>query len=615
MNIRLFIFVRFLFVTILAIPSLCFSAPEKVYKSHGYSPFEGIKLKYPADFTHFEYTNPDAPKGGTLRIGARGTFDSLNTFILKGTPASYVQVLTTASLLTQHSHDERHAHYCYIAESIEWPEGRDWVIFNIRKNASFHDGSPLTAEDVIFSFHAIKEKGLPHWRSYYKNVINVEALSPHRVKFVFKEGENLEMPAIVGQMPIVSKAYYSNVPFDKTTLTPAIGCGPYKVKSVEAGKRVIYERVKNWWGENVPVRKGQYNFDTIEVEYYRDSTVAFEAFKAGEYDYHFDSSAKNWYTGYDFPAVKEGKVIKREIDHEAPTSLGGFFFNTRKEMFKDRRVREAIGLAFDFEWANENLFYNSYNRLKSIFTNTGFSADELPTPQEQKVLEKYRGKIPDEVFTQLYTPPKTNGSGRNRENLKKATLLLKQAGYHVKDNRMVHTQTGRPLEFELITNSPLFLRVTQNFVENLKRIGVKMNVRLLDSAQFELRSENFQYDMIVIFLNTVLNPGNEQRSFWGSVAADTSGSSNYAGVKDPIVDELITKIVSSKNYNELLLYSHALDRIILWGHYVVPLWTPGKYRLAYWNKLSHPKIAPRYSGVGLLTWWYDEKKAKAFGLD
>lgn len=584
---------------------------EKIIKSHGYCYFKGIPLKYPADFKHFEYVNPNAPKGGTLRLAAPGTFDSLNPFILKGTPDNYISTFTQVSLMTQQSHDERFTQYCLAAESIEVPEDKSWVIFNLRPEAQFHDGTPLRAQDVVFTFHTVKEKGLPHLRSYFQNVRKVEALTPLRVKFTFGETGNMEMPGIVGQMPILSKKYYDTVDFTKTTLEAPLGSGPYRVVSVTPGKRVVYERIKNWWGENLPVRKGQYNFDRVQVEYYRDSTVAFEAFKAHQYDYHADGSAKNWHTGYHFPAAQKGWVQKRAFPHESPTALTGFFFNTRRDLFQDRRVREAISLAFDFEWTNKHIFYNAYQRLRSTFTNTGFSADALPTPGELKILEPYKDKIPGEVFTTVYAPAQSDGSGFDRKNLIKAAALLKEAGYEIRDNRAVHAKTGKPLEFQLFTSSASYAAVSQAFAANLARLGITMRVRLLDEAQFEWRAENFDFDMIILFINPIMSPGNEQRSNWSSAAADQKGSSNIAGVKNPVIDDLVEKVIGATNYQDLLIYARALDRVILWNHYVIPLWTPGKYNIAYWNKFSYPKIQPKYAGVGLLTWWYDDKKAKA----
>jgi microcin C transport system substrate-binding protein len=563
-------------------------------------------LKYGPGFQHFEYADPDAPKGGELRLAEIGTYDSLNPFILKGMPAAGIGRLFDT--LTTQSEDEPFSAYGLIAESIEVPEDRSWVIFTLRPEARFHDGSPITVEDVIFSLEILKSKGHPFYRVYYANVEKAEAVGERKVKFSFKPGDNRELPLIVGQLPVLSKAWWGAREFDKTTLEIPMGSGPYTVEKLDPGRSITYRRVADYWGADLPVNRGRFNFDRIRHDYYRDTTVALEAFKAGEYDLRQENTAKNWAKAYDIPAVRDGRIVKEEIPHQRPTGMQAFVFNTRRSLFKDPRVRQALAYAFDFEWTNKNLFNGAYTRTTSYFANSELASSGPPGPDELAILEPYRGRIPEEVFTRAYEPPKTDGSGRIRGNLRKALRLLKSAGWQVKNKRLVHTRTGEVMRFEILLVSPAFERIALPFIRNLKRLGIEARVRTVDSAQYQNRIDRFNFDMVVHTFGQSLSPGNEQRDFWASANANVNGSRNLAGIQDPVVDELIEKLIAAKDRKSLVTITRALDRVLLWGHYVIPQWHITSFRLAWWNRFSRPAITPKY-GLGLDTWWYDEKKA------
>jgi microcin C transport system substrate-binding protein len=564
--------------------------------------------RYGPSFKHFDYVNPNAPKGGSVRLADIGTFDNLNPFILKGVSAAGVGGLFDT--LTFHSDDEAFSEYGLLAETIEVAPDNSWVVFTLRPEASFHDGSPVTVDDVIYTFEALKTKGHPFYRAYYANVEKAEKIADRRVKFTFGGPENRELPLIIGQMPVLSEAYWRTRDFEKTTLEAPLGSGPYTVESVDPGRSITYRRKPNYWGAKLPVNVGRNNFDTIRHDYYRDATVALEAFKAGEYDFRVENIAKSWATGYDSPALQKGLMIKENLAHERPTGMQGFVFNTRHELFKDSRVREALSYAFDFEWTNKNLFYGAYDRTTSYFSNSELASRGLPSADELKILEPYRGRVSDAVFTQTYTPPTTDGSGNNRSNLREGLRLLKQAGWVVKDGRLTNQKTGQPFEFELLLVSPSFERVALAFKRNLNRLGIDMRVRTVDAAQYQKRVEDFDFDMIVAVRGQSLSPGNEQRDFWSSAKADISGSRNLAGIKDPVVDELIESIISAPDRESLIHRTRAMDRVLLRGHYVIPHWHLRSFRLAYWDKFGRPAHPPKYD-LGFDTWWIDTtKKAK-----
>lgn len=558
-------------------------------------------LQYPADFSHFGYVNPNAPKGGEMRLAAVGSFDSLNPFILKGSAATGLS-LTYDTLMTQ-SADEPFSEYGLVAESVEMPEDRSWVIFNLRPEARFHDGSPVTADDLVFTVEALQTKGHPFYRAYYGAIERVEKLGPRRVKFHFSGGENRELPLIVGQMPLLSKAWWQQHDFSKTSLTPFLGSGPYKVGKVDPGRSISYQRVPDYWARDLPVNKGRYNFDTIRYDYYRDATVALQALKGGEYDFREENISKNWATAYDFPALRDGRFKKEEIANENPSGMQAFLFNTRRPIFANPGVREALAYAFDFEWSNKNLFYGAYKRTRSYFANSELASSGLPSGQELAILEPFRDQLPAEVFDSEFAVPVSDGSGNIRGNLRMAVKLLKQAGWTVKAGKRIDPATGKQARFEILLVSPAFERVVLPFVRNLKRLGIEVSVRTVDSSQYQNRIENFDFDMIVASIGQSLSPGNEQRDFWHSAGADNPGSRNLAGIKDPVVDALVEQVIAAPDRDTLVAASRALDRVLLWGHYVIPQWHLQSYRVAYWDKFARPARSPKYSLGAIDTWW------------
>ena len=579
------------------------SASERL---HGYSLLG--ELKYPPDFTHFDYVNPNAHKGGYVRQSAIGTYDSLNPFILKGQAAGGIGLLYDS--LMESSLDEASTYYGGIADSLEIADDNRSVIFNLRPEARWHDGKPITSADVVFSFEALTKRGHPFYRAYWSAVTKIEALGLHQVVFTLNDPNNRELPGILGQLTVLPKHYYDTHDFEKTTLEPPLGSGPYRVLELDAGRSITYQRVADYWGKDLPVHRGRHNFDRIRIDYYLDQTVALEAFKAHEYDFRTENTSKAWATGYDFPAVRNGFVAVEEIRHEIPTGMQAFVLNTRRPMFSDRRVRAALAYTFDFEWSNTNLFYGQYTRTTSFFSNSELASSELPSGEELKILERYRGRVPDEVFTQAFVPPKTDGSGKNRRNLRQAKKLLESAGFNVKERKLVDPNTGEQMEIEFLIAQPAFERIVGPMVKNLARLGIKARIRVVDTAQYQNRTDSFDFDIVVSSFGQSLSPGNEQIDFWHSSKADVDGSRNIIGIRDPVVDELIDEIINAPNRKSLIAATRALDRVLLWGHYVIPQWHIQSFRVAYWNKFSRPKIAPKY-GFGFDTWWVDPDKAKA----
>jgi microcin C transport system substrate-binding protein len=588
----------------LALTTLAASAAE-VRTSHGLSLFGD--LKYGPDFTHFDYANPDAPKGGSVKLHAIGTYDSLNPFILKGSPAVALGFLYDT--LMDGSLDEASTEYGLVAESADVPDDISWVAFNLRPEARWHDGSPITADDVIFTFETLTQKGHPFYRAYYANVEKAEKLSPHKVKFTFSGPLNRELPTIIGQLVVLPKGYWEGRDFEKTTLEPPMGSGPYRIANVDPGRSISYERVADYWGRDLPVNRGRYNADRLRFDYYRDQTVALEAFKSHGYDFRNENTAKIWATGYDFPAKRAGLVIKEEIENESPTGMQGFVFNIRRDKFKDRALREALAYAFDFEWTNKNLFYGQYTRTKSYFSNSELASSGLPQGGELALLEPYRDKLPPEVFNRPYEAPATDGSGSLRANLRQAKTLLDKAGWKIEDRKLIGPD-GAPLEIEILLVTPAFERIAAPMIKNLDRLGVTARLRTVDTSQYQNRLDRFDFDMIVNSWGQSLSPGNEQRNFWSTVSADTPGSRNFIGVKDPVVDALIDQIIFAESRQTLVDATRALDRVLLWGHYVIPQWHIRNFRVAYWNKFGRPKTAPRYA-LGFDYWWIDAAKAAA----
>jgi microcin C transport system substrate-binding protein len=565
------------------------------------------KPKYGPDFSHLDYAIPNAPKGGMVRLHSIGSFDSFNPFIIKGDAAAGIDNLFE-TLMTSPA-DDSLTEYGLIAESVEVADDLSFVIYTIRPTARFHDGSPITAEDVAFSFFTLKEKGQPFYRFYYANVAKIEVLAPRGIKFSFSGPPNRELPQIIGQIPVLSKAYWSKRNFSKTTLEPPLGSGPYRIKEFEPGRYIIYERVKDWWGKDLPINKGRYNYDLIRYDFFRDEVVALEAFKAHRYDFRAENSSKDWATGYDFPAKRDGRVKTIERRHSRPTGMQGFIFNLRREKFRDPSVRQALAHGFDFEWSNRQLFYGQYARTTSYFENSELAARKLPDADELKFLEPLRGKIPDEVFTKIYQPSKTDGSGNIRGQLRAAQRLLKKSGWRIVNNRLVDA-AGKPFEIEFLLVSPTFERAVTPFLRNLKRLGITGRIRTVDSAQYLNRLRDFDYDVIVSTFGQSRSPGNEQRSFWSSAAADRPGGRNFIGIKDKAIDRLVENIAAAPNRKSLITATRALDRVLLWNHFVIPQWHIRSFRLAWWDRFGQPDKKPLY-GLGFFSWWIDPAKDTA----
>lgn len=591
-------------VALLAIAFAAGASAEDITRAHAIA-LHG-EPKYGPDFAHFEYVNPDAPKGGTIRLGVAGSFDSFNPYITRGNPAAGIG----AETLTVGSEDEPFTRYGLIAETIEWPTDRSWVIFTLRPEARWHDGAPITVDDVIFSFETLKSKGQPFFRFYYASIARVEQVGERRVRFVFKEAGNRELPLIVGEMPILPKHYWQDRDFERSTLEPPLSSGPYRIASFEAGRSVIMERVADYWGAHLAVNRGQNNFDRIQYEYFRDETVLREALKAGLIDFRQETQAKAWALDYDVPPVRDGRLKKEVVPHGRPTGMQAIVFNTRRPLFGDPRVRLALSYAFDFEWTNRVLFFGTYKRTDSFFSNSELAARGTPEGGERALLEPFRAQVPAEVFTHAFQPPATDGSGWPRANLEQALALLKESGWQVKDFKLVNAATGAPFRFEILIVNAGFERIMLPFRRNLARLGIEADIRLVDESQYINRLRAFDFDMAMLVWGQSESPGNEQRSFWGSQAADTEGSRNYAGIKDPVVDRLIDLIITAPDRESLVERTRALDRVLLWGHYVIPGWHSAADRILFWDRFGRPAMtAPR--GVSIDTWWFDPAKDKA----
>jgi len=561
--------------------------------------------KYLPNYEHVDYVNPNAPKGGRVIFSTTGSYDSFNPFILKGIAAAGIGNLYET--LTTSSSDEAFTEYGLIAEKIEWPDDRSWVAFTIHNEAVWHDGKKITPEDVIWTFNTLMEKGHPFYNYYYGDVLEVIKESNNKVRFNFKGNINLELPLIIGQLPVLPKHYWTNKTFEDTSLDIPLGSGPYKIKKFDSGRSITYELDPNYWGKDIPIKKGTENFEIIQYEYYKDRSIEREAFKSGDIDFFSENTSKDWATSYDTPAVRNGLIKKELIGHENPQGMQGFAFNTRREIFKDRRVRKALSYAFDFEWTNKNLFYNAYKRTNSFFENSELASSGLPTGKELDYLTPYMDVLPKEIFTTEYNPPKTDGSGFMRLELQKATTLLQNSGWGLIDGILTNKISGKKFEFEILLVSPAFERIVLPFKDNLQKLGIDANVRTIDSAQYQNRLDTFDFDMIVSTFSQSLSPGNEQKNFWGSDAAITNGSRNVIGIKDWVIDSLIDKVISSKSREDLIHATRALDRALLWGHYVIPQWHISAYRTLYWDIFDKPSIRPKYS-LGTNTWWIDTKK-------
>lgn len=591
------IYVAIIVCIIATISSNSWAAPK-----HGLAMFEDIK--YPPNFSHLDYVNPNAPKRGSIKLATIGTFDSLNPYILKGIPASGLSYVFET--LMESSLDETFTQYGLIAESVEVADDHSWIRFHLRPEAKWHNNTPITAEDVVFSFNTLMEKGHPLYQTYYKEVTNVKALDHNSVQFYFSEHASKELTMLVGQLPIISKTYYSTHDFALSTLTPPLGSGPYIIDQVNPGHSIRYKRNPNYWGKNIPINKGRYNFDSIEYDYYRDATVAIQAFKSGEYDFRQENISKVWATAYDsLPALKNGRLIKTEIPHSIPTGMQAFIFNTRNPSFSDSKVREALSYCFDFEWTNNNLFYGAYTRTNSYFSNSLFAATGLPNKKELALLTPLKDSLPPRVFTDIFHAPKTDGTGNIRPHLRIADTLLNEAGWIIKDRKRVSPVTGKPMEFQFLLNSNAFERVIAPIIKNLERLGITATMRVVDTAQYQKRLDTFDYDIIVHVYGQSNSPGNEQIHYWHSSQATIEGSQNYAGIQNPAIDTLVKHVANATSKEKLTTATKALDRALLWNFYMIPNWHIRSFRLLYWNKFEQPAIRPQY-GLGLDSWWSKE---------
>ena len=569
---------------------------------------------YGPEFTHFKWVNPDAPKGGRVRQMKFGTFDSLNPYSIKGSPVGEVR-LVYDSLMTS-SPDEASTGYGLVAEWVSYPDDFSSATFHLRPEARFHDGKPITPEDVVFSLEALK-KAHPTFGHYYKNVVKAEKVADRQVRFTFDVTGNRELPSIVGQLVVLPKHFWeapgsNGEPRDlsKTTLEVPLGSGPYRVKDVDAGRTVTLERVKDWWAKDLPVAKGQWNFDELRLIYFRDVVPGFEAFKAGELDYWVELSAKNWATRYDFDAVKRGLVVREKIPVVEVAPMQAFALNVRRPQFQDPRVRQAFNLAFNFEWANKNLFYDEYQRVDSFFDNSELKATGLPQGRELEILNEVRDQVPPEVFTTEWKNPLNTGPDEDgRKNLALAAKLIAEAGYKLKDGVLTNA-AGVQLQAEFLNRQPDFERIILPYMGQLQKLGIKTTLRTVDTSQFQVRAKKFDYDVVIATFRQTESPGNEQRNWWGSAAADQEGSSNLIGIKNPAIDKLIEKIILAKDRSDLVAATRALDRVLLWNHYVVPQWHLPFDRLAMWNYYARPAKLPKRDPSFLRVWWWDEAKAK-----
>lgn len=588
------------------------AAPALAQKSHGLSAFDD--LKYPAGFTHFAYVNPAAPKGGELREWQLESFDNLNPLILKGVAARGLDLIYQS--LMQRAADEPDALYPQIAASVELGPGRAWASFEIDPRARWHDGSAITADDVAYTIDAVLREGHPSYQLGLRDLDRVVVDGPRRVTFHFKPGDSRrDLPLIVAQIPIVSKKWFATREFARPTIEPPLASGPYRIDRVEPGRLLVFRRVADWWARDLPANRGRYNFDSVRHDYYRDRDIAAEAFFAGEYDYRVEITARVWATSYDpKPAVKEGRIRREVLPDETPSGVQAFFLNTRRPQFADARVREALNLAFDYEWMNKTLFYGLYKRTRSMFENSTMAATGLPSAAELALLEPHRASLPPPVFTKEFQPPRSDGSGENRDNLRRAQALLREAGWTIRDGKLVQAATGDPLKIEFLLYEPSFQRVVNPYIRSLERIGVQASIRNVDISAYENRMRSFDYDLILRRFSQPLTPGVEQRNYWSSQAADVIGGFNFSGIRDPAVDALVEKLVGARSRAESVTAARALDRVLMWGWYVIPNWYSGTYKLAYWDRFGRPATKPSFD-LGLTdTWWIDPEKDRTLGL-
>lgn len=572
--------------------------------------------KYPAGFKHFDYVNADAPKAGALRQMAIGTFDNLNFVVagVKGTVAG--PVLLIYDTLAANAFDEVGSAYGLVAEAVRYPADWSSATYRLRREARWHDGEPITPDDVIFSFDALKANS-PMRAAYYRHVVKAEKTGEREVTFTFDQAGNRELPQIVGELQVLPKHWWEGTDASgkkrdiaATTLEKPLASGPYRIKDVSPGRTIVLERVKDYWAKDLPVSVGINNFDTVRYDYFRDTTVALQAFKADAVDWREENSAKDWATAYDFPAVSDKRVVLEEFPVRDRGVMQAFIPNSRRAKFSDPRVRHALNFAFDFETMNKQLFYGQYQRIDSYFSGTELACSGLPQGKELAFLEPLRDQLPPEVFTTAYSNPVTGSDEAVRKNLRESFRLLREAGYDVKDRKMVNTKTGEPFTIEFLIADPSSERIVLGYIPSLKRLGIAATTRMVDDAQYINRRRSWDFDIIIGSWAESLSPGNEQRAYWSSQSADTAGSPNYAGIKNPAVDALIEKVIYATDRDSLVAATRALDRTLLWNHYVVPQWTYNKARTARWDRFSHPQTMPKYGEAAFpLVWWWDKEKA------
>jgi microcin C transport system substrate-binding protein len=582
------------------------------------------KPALPPDFPYFPYVDPDAPKGGEVTLASIGTYDSFNPFILRGTATGGMVSPWVVmpggsgsgssvghvweSLLTS-SADEMASGYGHLAQTIELPADKMWVAFELRPEAKFSDGTPVTAEDVAWTYRTLLEKGRPSFRIQMADVKDVVVESPRRVVFHFNSNENRELPLILGGLPVMPKHFFDGRDFTRPLTDPPIGSGPYRIASFELGRSVTYARRPDWWAADLPTGRGTNNFDRVRVEYFRDSTVAMEAFKAGQIDLRSENISKNWATAYEFPAVGRGLVKKHDFPHHLPTGIQGYAMNTRRAVFANPLVRQAMAEVFDFEWANKNLFYGTYTRTTSYFSNSDLASSGIPQGDELKLLEPYRKALPPALFTEPFRLPVTDGSGNNREQLRHALELLRQAGWSVKERKLVDAN-GEPMSFTILLSDPSLERVALPYVQSLQKIGIEARVRTVDPAQYQHLTDDFDFDMIMMIYPESDVPGNELRDYFSCAASKAQGSFNTPGICDPATDALVEKMITAQDRDTLKTAAHALDRVLLWRWYMVPNWDSRTFHVAYWDRFGHPDT-PIREGFNFDTWWVDPAKSVA----
>jgi microcin C transport system substrate-binding protein len=590
---------------------------EPVWR-HALSLFGNVK--YPADFARFDYVNPDAPKGGVARQISIGTFDNFNPAVagVKGSIAAAVGLIYEA--LTTPSEDEVSTEYGALAETMSHPDDFSSVTYRLRPQAKWHDGEPVTPDDVIFSLDSFK-KYHPQYSAYYRHVVKAEKVGERDIKFTFDAPGNRELPQIVGQLTVLPKHWWEGTDgegrkrdISATTLEKPLGSGAYRIKEFVPGRSIVLERAKDYWGRDLNINIGRHNFDELRYEYFRDSTVALEAFKGDQVDWRTENSAKNWATAYDFPAVTEKRVLKEEFPNRSSGSMQAFAMNIRRDKFADPRVRRALNFAFDFEEMNKQIFFDQYKRIRSYFDGTELASSGLPQGRELEILETVRAQVPAEVFTTVYTNPVGGNPEAVRDNLREALRLLKEAGYEVRDRKLVDIKTGTQFAFELLGEDPSFERVMLFFKPSLERLGIAVSVRTIDPTQYENRLRSWDFDIVVASWGESLSPGNEQREYWGSQSADMAGSRNIIGIKNPAIDKLIERVIYTKDREDLVAATKALDRVLLWNHYVVPQWNYPKVRTARWDRFSRPSELPKYGLSGFpALWWFDPDRAARIG--